>query len=266
MNGRSVGKKELKNDCIAKFRCTYEDGTVEAVSYDAAGKELGRCSLRTAAPETQLRAVSEENAVAPGRLCHIRLQYTDESGILKPLERGILNVEVSGGKLLGLGSACPYNEIGFCEAKTDTYYGEALAVMQAGEDKNLTLTVTDGRHTGSVLSLTAHDLTKWHLPYYDNGDGSEDSKPQLKDNFASNLFRHLVFGADFRPSDNFRFGLGYNYRTRTDMSTYRRSILSGFSACLGLTVRNFALGVAMSQPHTGATTIMLNLSTSLYEF
>ena len=150
VNGRSVGKKELKNDCIAKFRCTYEDGTVEAVSYDAAGKELGRCSLRTAAPETQLRAVSEENAVAPGRLCHIRLQYTDESGILKPLERGILNVEVSGGKLLGLGSACPYNEIGFCEAKTDTYYGEALAVMQAGEDKNLTLTVTDGRHTGSV--------------------------------------------------------------------------------------------------------------------
>lgn len=150
VNGRSVGKKELKNDCIAKFRCTYEDGTVEAVSYDAAGKELGRCSLRTAAPETQLRAVSEENAVAPGRLCHIRLQYTDESGILKPLERGILNVEVSGGKLLGLGSACPYNEIGFCGAKTGTYYGEALAVMQAGEDKNLTLTVTDGRHTGSV--------------------------------------------------------------------------------------------------------------------
>lgn len=150
VNGRSVGKKELKNDCIARFRCTYEDGTVEAVSYDAAGKELGRCSLRTAAPETQLRAVPEENAVAPGRLCHIRLQYTDESGILKPLERGILNVEVSGGKLLGLGSACPYNEIGFCEAKTGTYYGEALAVMQAGEDKNLTLTVTDGRHTGSV--------------------------------------------------------------------------------------------------------------------
>lgn len=150
VNGRSVGKKELKNDCIAKFRCTYEDGTVEAVSYDAAGKELGRCSLRTAAPETQLRAVSEENAVAPGRLCHIRLQYTDESGILKPLERGILNVEVSGGKLLGLGSACPYNEIGFCGAKTGTYYGEALAVMQAGKDKNLTLTVTDGRYTGSV--------------------------------------------------------------------------------------------------------------------
>ena len=82
----------------------------------------------------------------------------------------------------------------------------------------------------------------------------------------SNLFRHLVFGADFRPSDSFHIGLGYNYRTRTDMSTYNRSFLSGFSMCMGLNVRNFGLGLALSQPHTGATTIMLNISTRLYEF
>ena len=53
VNGKSAGKKELKNDCMAKFRSTYEDGTVEAVSYDSHGQELGRCSLRTASPETQ---------------------------------------------------------------------------------------------------------------------------------------------------------------------------------------------------------------------
>ncbi|MBD5321472.1 MAG: type IX secretion system protein PorQ [Bacteroides sp.] len=117
-----------------------------------------------------------------------------------------------------------------------------------------------------VLSVTAHDLTRWHLPYYDAGDGSEDSTPQLKDKFMSNLFRHLIFGADFSPSDNFHIGLGYNYRTRTDMSTYKRSFLSGFSACMGLNVRNFALGIAFAQPHTGATTLMLNISTRLYEF
>ena len=117
-----------------------------------------------------------------------------------------------------------------------------------------------------VLSVTAHDLTKWHLPYYEAGDGSTDSSPEIKDKFMSNLFRHLIFGAQFRPSDNFNIGLGYNYRTRTDMSTYKRSFLSGFSASLGLNVRNFALGVAFAQPHTGATTIMLNISTRLYEF
>lgn len=150
VNGKSVGKKELKNDCIAKFRCTYEDGVVMAISYDSSGKEMGACALHTASPDTQLRAVSEETAVSPGRLCHIRLQYTDENGTVKPLERGILNVEVTGGKLLGLGSACPFNEIGFVTGRTDTYYGEALAVVQVGEGAELTLTVTDGRYIGKV--------------------------------------------------------------------------------------------------------------------
>lgn len=112
-----------------------------------------------------------------------------------------------------------------------------------------------------TLSLTARDLVRWHLPYWDNGDGTSD--PELKDSFTSNLFRHLIFGADFRPSDNFNIGLGYNYRTRTDMSTYRRSFLSGFSICMGLNVRSFALGVALAQPHTGATTLMLNISTTI---
>ncbi len=115
-------------------------------------------------------------------------------------------------------------------------------------------------------SVTAWNLTKWNLPFYDNGDGTDSSEPTVKDSFSSNLFRHLIFAADFVPSEKFHIGLGYNYKTRTDMATYKRSFLSGFSVCAGLNVRNFGVGIALSQPHTGATTIMLNLSTKLYEF
>lgn len=150
VNGKSVGVKDMKKDCIARFKCTYEDGTIMAASYDATGKVLGRCVLNTASPKTELRAVPEEASVQPGRLAYIRLQYTDEDGIVKPLERGILSIEVAGGKLLGLGSACPYNEIGYCGNKTDTYYGEALAVVQAGEGGAIELTVTDGKYTGKT--------------------------------------------------------------------------------------------------------------------
>lgn len=111
------------------------------------------------------------------------------------------------------------------------------------------------------FSVTAWNLTKWKLPYLDAGDGT--SEPEMKDTFKSNLFRHLVFGADIIASPNYYIGLGYNYKTRTDMSTYSRSFLSGFSLCGGINVRSFAVGVAFAQPHTGATTFMLNLTCRL---
>lgn len=116
------------------------------------------------------------------------------------------------------------------------------------------------------FSITAWNLTKWRLPYYDNGDGSTDSEPELKDSFTSNLFRHLIFAANFVPSDRFNISLGYNYKTRTDMSTYSRSILSGFSLGAQLRVKMFGIGIAFAQPHKGATTFMFNLTTSINDF
>ncbi len=110
------------------------------------------------------------------------------------------------------------------------------------------------------FSITAWNLTKWHLPFIETGDGSSDSEPEIKDTFASNLFRHLVFGVDLISSPNYYISLGYNYKTRTDMSTYSRSFISGFSLGAGLKVKNFAVGLAFAQPHTGATTLMFNLS------
>ena len=144
VNDVQVGKKELKNDCIARFRCTYQHGKIEAVSYDAKGREIGRNALYSAGKQTCLRALPEEPFVKPGGLSYVRLKYTDGAGLTKPLCRGMLKVEVSGGKLLGLGSACPYYELSYLGDVTDTYYGEALAVVQAGSIGRLTVTVTDG--------------------------------------------------------------------------------------------------------------------------
>ena len=116
------------------------------------------------------------------------------------------------------------------------------------------------------LSVTAWNLTKWSLPYYDPGDGTTIDVPELKDSFGSNLFRHLIFGVDFIPSERFHFAIGYNYKSRTDMSTYSRSLLSGFSASVGINVKSFGVEAALSQPHTGATTFMLNLTANINDF
>lgn len=109
------------------------------------------------------------------------------------------------------------------------------------------------------FSVTAHHLNKWHLPYYETGDGTETGDFKVKDKFMSNLFRHLVFGIDLVSNPNWYIGLGYNYKTRTDMSTYSRNMISGFSLCGGINVRSFGFDIALAQPHTGATTFMLNL-------
>lgn len=113
------------------------------------------------------------------------------------------------------------------------------------------------------FSITAWNLTKWKLPYVETGDGSSDAEPEVKDSFKSNLFRHLVFGADLISSENFYIGLGYNYKTRTDMATYSRNMLSGFSLAGGINVGSFNVGVALAHPHTGATTFMFNLTCNL---
>lgn len=113
------------------------------------------------------------------------------------------------------------------------------------------------------LSITAWNLTKWKLPYYDAGDGTSTSDPEYKESFSSNLFRHLIFAAELVPNERFYIGLAYNYKTRTDMGTYSRSFVSGFSIGAELKVSNFGIGLALSQPHTGATTFMLNLNANL---
>ena len=150
LNGKSIGTKELTNDCLAKFSCTYEPGTIEAVSYDAAGKEIGHCTLKSAGEDTQITAAPEVTSVKAGHLAYIRLRYTDAAGITKPLERGIITVEAEGGTLEGVGSACPFYKLSYQGDKTDTYYGEALAIVRAGDSGNIVLKASDGKNSTSV--------------------------------------------------------------------------------------------------------------------
>ena len=116
------------------------------------------------------------------------------------------------------------------------------------------------------LHLTAYELTRWKSPYYKIEDINNPNSGLIKkDSFGSNLLRHLVFAADILPSNNIYLGIGYNYRTRTDMATYKRDFMSGLSVCGGLKVRAFGFGAAFARPHTGASTFMFNLTTSIGE-
>ena len=150
LNGRTVGSKTLKNDCLARFSIPYESGTLEAVSYDAADHEMGRCKLQSAGGTTRLTLDAEEPAAKPGHLCYVRLRYTDENGITKPLARGNIQVQVRGGTLVGLGSACPFNKHSYLDSETDTYYGEALAIVRMGDGDAMTIAASDGEYSAEL--------------------------------------------------------------------------------------------------------------------
>ena len=150
LNGHTVGSKTLKNDCLARFSIPYESGTLEAVSYDAADHEMGRCKLQSAGGTTRLTLDAEEPAAKPGHLCYVRLRYTDENGITKPLARGNIQVQVRSGTLVGLGSACPFNKHSYLDRETDTYYGEALAIVRMGDDDAMTIAASDGEYSAEL--------------------------------------------------------------------------------------------------------------------
>lgn len=173
LNGRQVGRKKLRNSCEAIMRVPYEPGELTAISYDDAGRVLGKCTLTSASEHTELRAIEEplepvsadvqpgqtahlahspdahgvvvdqgdqvraltvNNAKPTGRIVFIRVQYTDENGIVKPLERGIVQATAHGCELLAFGSAAPYNRGSYTCGVTDTYYGQALAVVRIKSD------------------------------------------------------------------------------------------------------------------------------------
>lgn len=154
LDEKSLGKKRLDRHHRASFPVTYQDGELTAVCYGADGQELARTSLKTAGEETKLTLLPETETVSEGELLYVRLRYTDEQGTVKPLVRGSIHITVNSGTLLAFGNACAYNAAGYLSDNTDTYYGEALAIIQP-----------HGPETVTIQAESAHGTASVSLPY-----------------------------------------------------------------------------------------------------
>lgn len=134
INGKKVGEKKVGKNARAYFKVTYASGELVAAGLDKSGKEVCRTTLKSPSKDTILAAIPENELISHDQLCYVKLRYTDKDGIWKPLARGDIGVKVEGGELLALGSACPYNEQGYLGDTTDTYFGEALAIIRPSKD------------------------------------------------------------------------------------------------------------------------------------
>lgn len=108
------------------------------------------------------------------------------------------------------------------------------------------------------IGATIWNLTKWHLAGYEHTtDGIAEVK--LKGGFGRNLMRHVILCAQYQPTSSFYATLGYNYKMRSDMESYQRNFLSGFTLGCGLKTGRFGVGVAYAMPHKNASSVLVNL-------
>ena len=144
INGRSLGKKKVKG-CTAKFKTKYTTGKIEAVAYDASGKEVSRSELVSATGKTSICTAAEAETAKAGQVVYVNVAIVGENGIVESNADRKLTVKAEGGELLAFGSANPRTEERFDEGTYTTYYGTALAAVRVRE--NTIVTVTDGTET-----------------------------------------------------------------------------------------------------------------------
>lgn len=118
-------------------------------------------------------------------------------------------------------------------------------------------------HAPIRLSVTAMHLNQWKFKYID--DTLEEK--ELDDSFFETLTKHLVFGVDFVPSENFWLGVGFNPKSKQDMKLKDGGNgLGGFSIGGGFKISKFDLNASVARYHPSALSLMLSLSTTLSDF
>jgi len=117
-------------------------------------------------------------------------------------------------------------------------------------------------HAPFRVSMTAMYLNQWKFNYINE---SMHHTP-LDESFSRTLAKHLVFGIDFIPSQNFWVGVGYNPKVNMDMKLQSGNGLGGFSFGGGLKVSKFDVSVSVARFHPSALSLMLSISTSLSDF
>lgn len=149
LNGKSIGKKTLK-ECKALFNVRYAPGELTAVIYDADGREIGRGSLISAEGEKRLEIQPEEQAVKSGDIVYVDVAIKGENGVVESNADTALTCSVTGGVLLGFGSANPRTEESFVSGTYTTYYGRAQAVIYAGQPGKISIQVSGGNLSGEA--------------------------------------------------------------------------------------------------------------------
>ena len=152
LNGRKIAKKKLKKSKVL-FKVTYEPGTLEVVTFDTNGKELGRSELKSATGRISLQAVPEETQITAGEILYVNVAMVGENGVTESNSDAVLSISVENGELLGFGSAKPNPQEDYPTNSCTSYYGQAQAVIRGVKAGMMRITVTDDKGRKAVTEV-----------------------------------------------------------------------------------------------------------------
>ena len=145
-----------------------------------------------------------------------------------------------------------------------TYYDE-------GEREKIPLNIQAGissrlKHAPVIFSLNLQHLNNWDLANPEPKKPDEEgalSFLERDESFGKQLMRHIVFGVELLPSENFVLRAGYNYQRRQELKFDERASTVGFSAGFGIKVKRFRLDYGIARYHLAGSSNLFSLSINL---
>ena len=139
LNGRSLGRRERNaSPRLVWNDIAFQPGVLEAVAYDATGKETARTRRVTAGPPSAIGIVCEtERIPRKGVMIFAECFLADASGNRIEDSDAELKLKVTGGKLLGVDNGDSRSTLPFQRKTVKLFHGHAMLTIRAGRGKTV---------------------------------------------------------------------------------------------------------------------------------
>jgi beta-galactosidase len=159
VNGVSFGRKSAGTTVQNKvsFDVPYQPGIIEAVGYTS-GKETGRTCLTTASEPAFLSLTVDRPVIQSGSgdLAYVTIDVQDKNGVVVKHGEPMISVEVSGAKLIAIGSGNPLSDELYQGNQHKAYQGRLLAILRSpAEAGSITVVAQTERLPVARLDLEA---------------------------------------------------------------------------------------------------------------
>lgn len=139
--------------------------------------------------------------------------------------------------------------------------------IQLGMSKKL-------KHIPLRVSLDLVHLENFGLAFNDSTAATildselsdEEKSERNKTGIVTELFRHVVVGAEFLPSKSFMLRFGFNFKRRAELALDARGGIIGFSFGVGFRVKKFNISYGRATYHLAGSSNHFTITTNLSDY